>query len=144
MALFPLSFTLLDAYGRTTVRSFLISAATFADAQTARDAFVTDYQAVTELSVVESRLTETDLFATVVVGTANRDEGMTISAQLDTPNKKASIQVPGPVRAIRNSDGTIDIDNVLMTNLLANYTSGAITASDGEAVDAFIRATLDK
>jgi len=144
MALFPLSLTMVDAFSRVTTRSFLVSAASFGDAQTAVTAFVPDYQAVTQLGVFKSRLTDEQLYANAAGATANVDEGMTISVQLDTPGKKGIVQVPGPVASIRNSDGTIDITAAVMTDFEANYTGGAITASDGEEVDSFIKATLDK
>jgi hypothetical protein len=142
--LFPLSLSLEDAYGRQTKRSFQVSAADFAAAQVAAAAFITDYDAVTELALVESRLSESTAYVDTPTAGANRDEGMTISVSLAVGNKKGSVQVPGPIEAIRNPDGTIDLTAAAMVALEANYTSGAITASDGETVDGFIKATLDK
>lgn len=144
MPFYPLTLGMSDAYGRTTTRSFKVEAADFATAQGVVTAFIPDYQAATQLQVYKSELTDKQLYAGAPQGGANKDEGMTISCELASePGKKASLQVPGPVDAIRNVDGTIDIANAIMTALEANFTGGGVTISDGEEVNTFIKGTLD-
>lgn len=144
MPAYDLSLTLYDAYHtKPTTRSFKIFAADFAAAQTAVEAFVPDYQAVTELWITESRLTDTETYTGVVGARANKDEGMTLSVRLVNENKKAIVQVPGPIAGIRNSDGTIDLTEAVMTAFMAHYTDGTILVSDGEEVEAFLGGKLD-
>lgn len=146
MSQYKAGFSLSDAYGRVTTRSFIFEAADFANASTLMGTFTTAYQGVTELHLFESRLVEEENIAGAPVGGSNVDEGMTISAQLATPGKKASIQVPSPVAAIINVDATIDLTDALMIALEGQYTKSTpfVTASDGETVDSFIKGTLDR
>ena len=146
MTLYKASFSLSDDFTRVTTRSFLFEAADFTNASTLMAAFTPLYQAATKLWLFESRLTEEEAIGGSAVSGANVDAGMSISAQLDTPGKKANIQVPDPVAAIINSDGTIDLADAIMTALLVPYTQATpyVTASDGEKVTAFLKGTLDK
>jgi hypothetical protein len=141
---FKLVVKLEDHWGRKTKRSFDVDAVDFAAALAASSDFVTDYQAVTELAVYQWGLTQNTYISATPEGTANRDEGMTITAGLETPGKTASLQIPGPVRELRAPDGSIIIDDALMVALLANYTSsGPILISDGEVVNRWIKGKLD-
>jgi len=146
MPLYPLGISLVDSYNRPTTRSFLVNAADFASAQAFVPGFVTAYQAVTELQLYETRLTDIAQYAGAPAGGSNIDEGMTLSVQLDTPGKKGSVKVPSPVAAVINPDATIDLTDALMVALEGLYTSGVtdLTASDGETVTGFIKGTLDK
>lgn len=144
MPLFPATFTLLDAYARKTTRSFLLDAADFATAQTDLAAFAVSFQNITMCQLIESRLADQQFYAGVPSGGANVDEGATFSVLLDTPGKKAAIQVPAPIEAARNPDGSIDLANVAIAAYIAHYTSGSVTASDGETVTSFVSGRLDK
>lgn len=144
MPLYPAKVWLVDAYGRETTRTYQVNAADFAAAETAFNAFVPLLQAVTMLHAYKSRLSSDTLFAGVVTANANKDEGQTISAEIGgVTGKKGSIQLPGPTLAIRNSDGTIDIDNAAMLALEAGFSTYDVRVSDGETVDSFIKSTLD-
>jgi len=140
---YKLTLSMVDYYGRTTTRSFQVDAVDFAAAQAVVAAFVPDYEAVTELWVQKSRLVDEVTYTGTVLENANKDEGMTLSVELATPGKKASIQVPGPDRSIRNLDGTIDLTETIMVDFMAHFTGGSILVSDGEVVDAFLKGTLD-
>lgn len=144
--LFKLGISVVDDFTRVSTRSFLLEAVAFANAQTLVGTFVPAYQAVTECHVFESRLTEVDTIAGSPVAGANVDAGMSISAQLDTPGKKANIQIPNPVAAVVNADGSIDLTDVLITTLETEYTKATpyVTASDGEKVTSFLKGTLDR
>jgi len=139
-------FSLSDDYARVTVRSFIFTAADITAAIALAAQFATAYQAVTELHLFETRLTDENAIGGSPVSGANVDEGMSISAQLATANKKANIQIPAPVAAIINADGTIDLADALMVTLLGVYTQSTnfVTASDGETVTAFLKGTLDR
>ena len=146
MAIFKAGFSLVDDFARVTVRSFQFSTADLAAAVTLMAQFYPLYQAATGLHLFETRLTDEGAIGGSPVSGSNVDTGMTISAQLSTPNKKAAIQVPAPVAAIINSDGTIDLADAIMTALLVAYTQATnkVTASDGEEVTGFIKGSLDR
>lgn len=144
MPLFPATFTLLDAYARKTTRSFLLDALDFATAQTGLAAFAVSYQNVTMCQLIESRLYDQEYYAGAPSGGANVDEGATFSVLLDTPGKKAAVQVPAIIEAARNPDGSIDLADVSVAAYIAHYTSGFVTASDGETVTSFVSGQLDK
>jgi len=144
MPLYPLKLWFSDAYGRETTRSYQVNAADFATAEGQVTAFVPLVQAVTMLHVFKARLSSDQLFAGVVTANANRDEGQTISAEIGgVVGKSGSIKLPGPTYAIRNADGTIDIDSVSMLALEAGFAAQDVRVSDGETVDSFTKSTLD-
>lgn len=144
MPLYPAKVWFLDAYGRETTRSYQVNAADFPTASTAFNNMVPLIQAVTMLQVFKARLSEDTLYAGVPTANANRDEGQTISADIGgVPGKTGSIKLPGPTYAIRNADGTIDIDSAVMLALEAGFATNDVRISDGETVDSFIKSTLD-
>jgi hypothetical protein len=145
MPVYPAKLWFLDYYGRETTRSYQVEATDFAAAETQLAAFVPLVQAVTMLSVYKARLSSDQLFAGVVSANANRDEGQTITAEIGgIVGKKGSIQLPGPILTIRNSDGTINIDDAAMLALEAGFPAQGVLVSDGEEVDSFVKSTLDK
>jgi len=76
---------------------------------------------------------------------ANVDVGATASGFLDIGGgKKASMKIPGIAAALVSADGTVAIDGVVAA-FLANFeTAGAWRLSDGEQIESWIRATLDR
>jgi len=144
MPLYPLGFTLKDAYGRNTTRSFLLDDVTFAAAQVNANLFAIAYQDVTELQLTEARLTDVVTYAGAPQAGSNVDVGATFSVQLETPNKTAAVKVPGIIAGAINTDGSIDLAETAVAAYIAFYESGLVTASDGETVESFIKGTLDK
>jgi hypothetical protein len=144
MPLFQVGFTLKDAYNRTTRRSFLMDDLNLAAAQVNVALWATAYQDITELQLVESRLTEVITYAGAPQAGSNIDEGATFRAALDTPNKYASVAVPGVISAARGPLGVIDMTNTEIAAWVAFYESGLITASDGETVSTIESGILDK
>lgn len=138
--------SLVDDFGRVTTRSFIFSVADYAAGVALMTQFSGLYQACTELHLFETRLIDENAVGGSPISGANVDAGMSISAQLATANKKANIQIPAPVAAVIDADGSIDIAGTEMAALLAAYTQATnkVTASDGEFVTAWIRGTLDK
>ena len=143
MALYPATVKFVDAYGRHTRRSFLLDDISIASAVTNLGLFVTALQDVTMLQIIESKVCSVAQHAGAPTANANRDEGATFSVALDTPGKYASVQIPGPVLAARNADGTIDMTNEDIVAYVAFYESGLVTASDGETVASFVKGVLD-
>ena len=142
-----LSCTLLDAYGRTTNRVYGMETQTLlADYVTAYGAFLTALEAVTDLG-----LTKCDLIIPVTgagwdpIALANKDTGGTASGYIDSDlGKKASMRIPGVKLSTVAADGSIAIATVIATFLACFETAGDFTLSDGETIESWIRATLDK
>jgi hypothetical protein len=142
MPLYKTTLFLRDAYGRETTRSGIVSAVDPVSADLLVGGWANDVQDVTKLHVYKHQTVIEGQIAGAPEAGANRDEGMTISVLLDGGLKKASINIPGPIDAIRNPDGTIDITSAVMLALEDNYQT-SILISDGELSDSFIKATLD-
>ena len=144
MPLYQVGLTLKDAYNRTTHRTFKFDDLTLAGAVINVGLFVTAYQDITELQVVESRLTDVVTYAGAPQAGSNIDEGATFRAALDTPNKYASVSVPGIIAAARGPQGVIDMANADVVTWVGFYESGLVTASDGETVTTIESGVLDK
>lgn len=144
MPFFKLSFTLTDAYTRSTSRSFDMEDIDISAALINANLFAAAYQACTKLQLVESRLTDVTPYAGAPEANSNVDTGATFTAQLDTPGKLASTKLPGIIDAAVNPDGTIDLANVAVAAYIAFFVSGLIKLSDEEDVTAFLKGVLDK
>ena len=144
MPLYQVGLTLKDAYNRITHRTFKFDDLTLAGAVINVGLFVTAYQDITELQVIESRLTDVVTYAGAPQAGSNIDEGATFRAALDTPNKYASVSVPGIIAAARGPNGVIDMTNADITTWVGFYESGLVTASDGETVTTIESGILDK
>lgn len=142
-----LSCTFTDAYGRTTKRVYgMESQVLLADYLTAITAFITAYTPVTDLGLIRADLIIPVLgedFA--VTAGANVDVGMTSSGWLDDPApKKASLKIPGVKATLVDPDGSVPITGVVATLLAEFETGGDFNLSDGEQIDTWIKAALDK
>jgi len=142
------SFTLVDAYGRTTSKRVEVEPqALLGDYQTLCSAVVADIQAVTDLGLVRAEVTipMTDTFA--VTAGANVDTGATFSGWVyGTPGKKASWKLPGIKPAKVEADGTVDITEADIEDVLERFlqASGDLLLSDGEQISSWISGALDK
>ena len=141
-----LSVTLDDAYGRTTKRVYgMEDEALLANLQTSAAAFLTALEAVTDLGCVKANfiipVTSPEWAETAG---ANVDVGGTASGWIDAGQKKASMKIPSVKASLVGSDGSIAISGATAT-FLAEFESAAdFNLSDGEQIDTWIRATLDK
>jgi hypothetical protein len=143
MAIFPVSFALVDAYGRPAPKRFDVNAADHAAAMTAAGALATDLAGITELRILSYVVGERVTYNDTVDAGANRDEGVTLSVRT-ADNEKAVIKVPGPVNAIFNPDGSVDLTDGAVTAFIANYLAGTVLVDDGETVTELISGRLDK
>jgi hypothetical protein len=143
MAIFPVTFSLVDAYGRAASKRFDINAASHGDAVTAAGAFATDLAGITELRILSYVVGERVTYTDTVDAGANRDEGVTLSVRT-ADNEKAVIKVPGPVNSIFNTDGSVDTTDGAVTAFVANYLAGTVLVDDGETVTELIGGRLDK
>ena len=142
-----LSCTFVDAYGRTSSRVYgMEDQLLLADYIAAATAFLTAYQAVTDLGLIKA-----DLIIPMsgeewaVTAGANVDTGATASGWLDAGlGKKASLKYPAPKAAQIDPDGSIPIVGAVAT-FLAEFTTGEdFNLSDGEQIESWIKAALDK
>ena len=140
------SVDMVDAYGRPASKRFK-SVSTIADfdaAKTAAASLVGDLAGLSELDVLAYQVGERVVYTDTVVAGANRDEGVTFQLR-KTNNYKGNIKVPGPINAIFNADGTVDLVDAAVTAFIAHFlTGGNFTFSDGEQASNLISGLLDK
>jgi len=142
-----LSVTLEDAYGRTTHRTYGMEDQTLlADYIVAAGAFLTALEAVTDLACVRADFIiplsspEWD-----VVAGANVDVGATASGWIvDGNGSKASMKIPGIKASLVASDGSVAITGATATFLGEFEDAEDFNLSDGEQIDSWIRAALDR
>lgn len=141
-----LSVTMDDAYGRTTTRVYgMEDEALLATLQTSAGAFLTALEAVTDLGCVKANfiipVTSPEFAETAG---ANVDVGGTASGWVDAGMKKASMKVPGVKASLVDADGSIEITGVIATFLALFEDAADFNLSDGEQIESWIRAALDR
>lgn len=142
-----LSCTMNDAYGRTTNRVYGMESQTLlADYVVAYTAFLAALEPTTDLGLAKCDLIiPVTGLGWVPIALANKDTGGTASGWIDSDlGKKASMRIPGVKLSLVSADGTIPITGVIATFLALFETAGDFTLSDGETIESWIRATLDK
>jgi len=141
-----LSVTLDDAYGRTTARVYgMETESLLADYQTNAAAFLTALEAVTDLGCVKATIlipvTSPEFAETAG---ANVDVGGTASGWIDAGMKKGSMKIPGIKASLVSADGSIDIAAATATFLALFESAAKFNLSDGEQIDTWIKAALDR
>lgn len=141
-----LSVTFDDAYGRTTARVYgMETEALLADLQIAAAAFITAVTAVTDLGCVKANIIIPVTAPTFAeTAGANVDVGATASGWVEAGSKKASLKIPGIKASLVDADGSVPIETVVATFLALFEDAGAFNLSDGEQIDTWIRAALDR
>lgn len=141
-----LSITMDDAYGRTTKRVYGMETQTLlADYVFSAAAFATALAAVTDLGLVKMNLiipVTGEEFAETAG--ANVDVGATASGWIDSGMKKASLKVPGIKASLVAADGSVAITGVVATFLALFEDAADFNLSDGEQIEDWIRAALDR
>ena len=120
-----------------------MNVADYITARARADTLLAALQNLSELGLFKGALQEVDAVAGSAAAESNVDEGATLTWDLGS-FKKAAQSIPGPVKAIFNTDGTVDPSTAQMVAWIAEMTSGEVTISDGEIASAFIRGILDK
>lgn len=141
-----LSVTFDDAYGRTTNRVYgMETEALLADLQTNAAAFITAVTAVTDLGCVKANIIVpvTDPTFAETAG-ANVDVGATASGWVDAGMKKASMKIPGIKASFVAADGSVAITAAIATFLALFEDAAEFNLSDGEQIESWIRASLDR
>lgn len=145
-----LSISLVDNGANTTTLSWQANTAVVTDlatAQAARDALVTDLDAISNSVIVGTRLTEVqynDAVAYPAAGVENEDKA-SISYLIQDTNKKGNLQVPAPVIGafVHTTGPSANIVNIaagVVTNYCDNFrTTGGWYVSDGESLQTVLK-----
>lgn len=141
-----LHITFDDAYGRTTSRVYgMEEVTTLAQMQTDAAALLTAVAAVSDLGVVKATISfEVTSPEYAETAGANVDVGATASGWITAGQKKASMKIPSIKPALVGSDGSVAITGTVATFLALFQAAGVFTLSDGEQIDTWIRAALDR
>lgn len=146
MPAYDVTFTMVDAYDRTTTKSFT-SVSTLLDEATAlasAAALAADLAAISELDILYYSVGQRIVFTDAVTAGANVDEGVTFTLRKED-NYKGSIKVPGPENSIFQADGSVILSDANVVAFIANFlTGGDWTFSDGEQATALLKGVLDK
>jgi hypothetical protein len=141
---FQTTFTLVDDYGRQTSKSFESEATTLTDAQTWGAALLADILAFSQLGSLMTTNSDKEVTNNAPESGSNVDTGATIRCRLDN-GKVYAFKMPAPDVALINPDGTIDITNALVTDLIGNFMSaGHYRVSEGNVVVTILGGELDR
>lgn len=140
---FRYTLTFVDYYQRPSTRTFYTTVADYATARAAADALLVDAQALSTAHIVKDELTEVSDIAGAAAASSNVDEGLTLQYNLGGV-KRASQNIPSPVKTIFLADGSADTGNVLITAWTANFLTGGWTISDGETPVSVLKGALDR
>jgi hypothetical protein len=140
--------TLTDAFGRLThIRREMQAHATLIEYQQEIQNFANTLSNVSGLGVVRADFVQTGLATpTAAQAGSNVDVGATfVGWNEDGSGTKISTKVPGFLVALVDSDGSIDLEQSVVADYLANYAdAGDFYLSDGETVADWIKGTLDR
>lgn len=141
-----LSVTMDDAYGRTTTRVYGMEDQTLlADYLAAITSFLAALEAVTDLGCVKATLLIPIASPEwAETAGANIDTGGTASGWVDAGQKKASMKIPAVKPALVGSDGSIAIAGATATFLTEFEDTEDFNLSDGEQIESWIKASLDR
>ena len=141
-----LHVTLDDDYGRTTHRTYgMEEVATLAQMQTDAAELLTALEAVSDLGCVKARISfdVTDPTYAETAG-ANVDTGATASGWVEAGMKKASMKIPGIKPEFIEDDGSVLVAAAVATFLALFEDGDVFNLSDGEQIESWIRAALDR
>lgn len=141
---FEVTFTLRDAYGRSTTRRLTNTQALYADAVTDTATMLGYLEALSGCAVVKTAIATVATYATSPASGSNIDAGATIHARLDN-GKLAPIHIPAVEATLVNTDGSLKLGETAVTNLETALGSGGDwTMSEGNSVTDFASGELDR
>lgn len=143
MPIYAMALTYVDAYQRRGTKRYELDTVDFAGALARAATLATALGNLMEADILKYTVGQEIPYTDTVVAGANRDEGITLSADLGA-GKTAAIKIPTPVNTVINPDGTVDITDGLITALETEYLSTEVLVSDGEVVLDFLSGKLDK
>jgi len=142
---FRVTFTLLDAYGRTTTRSYDNTKATIADALSQAAAMVTLLEAVSGAAVSKYSVAQSVPVASPSPeALANNDAGATLHCVMDNA-KLVGLKVPAIDPDLVNADGTIKLGESAITDFVGAFDTSAFwRVSEGNYISSIRSGELDK
>lgn len=145
MTIYATTFLIRDDEGRTTTREVLFDVADEASLLTAAALFETDLQAIMQPGIQQYTYRRTvDVGNTPAVG-SNIDNGFTVLWETALPIDPTT-KVVGPINAIKDGQGGIDLANALVIAWFENYTTSVarVNINNPQQPTGITRATLDK
>jgi len=141
---FNTSVTFVDAYGRTSTKRFVNTAALIADAITDAAALVDALQLVTGAGVLKYEVIQVTQENEAPVALSNVDAGATLHLRLDN-SKLYPFKIPAILPALVQSDGAVLIDDVAITGLMALFdATGEFLLSETNYQTAIVGGELDR
>jgi len=118
---------------------------TLAQMQTDAAEFLAALEAVTDLGCVKATISfEVTSPEFAETAGANADTGATASGWITAGQKKASMKIPGIKASLVAADGSVAITGAVATFLALFEDADVFNLSDGEQIDTWIRASLDR
>lgn len=148
MPIYDYALTLRDDSGNDTRKSIQLTAADFAAARTAANAWRGLFLACTNLDWVQDYLTETAFNSSITPASGSQvGFDAVITLALETAGKKATFAIPSPDAGIKPSGtNTVDLTDTDLVALIDDFKlAGSARISDGEAVqssDPILRGAL--
>ena len=142
---FEVTFVLLDAYGRTTRRTYGNTRTLIADV-------LTDCTAMIGFLTAQSGCAVSKYYVSQVVTVsnptpdagANIDAGATLHCRMDNA-KMVGIKIPAFAASLVNSDGTVMIANAAITDFVGAFATGQPwRVSEGNYIQAVVNGELDR
>jgi len=141
---FDCSFTLTDAYTRTSTKRFEGRATVLATAITDAEGLLADIAAISLAGSFKRTISQTDVISEAVETGANIDAGATIHCRLNN-GKVYAFKIPAFDPALVNSDGTVMVSNAAVTGFIANFEqAGQYRVSEGNYVVEILYGELDR
>lgn len=150
---FEILLTAVDNGGNIVRKTYVCNPAlvtNITEAQTARTALITQFNANSQLVITGTRLTEVQFEDSIVYPASNveAEDKASITTQILGKNKKANIKIPAPNPAIfvgtsGSAANQINVQDAVLQGYLGMYdgATGYFTLSDGEVIDTTINGT---
>jgi hypothetical protein len=142
---FEVTFVLLDAYGRTTRRTYGSTRTTIADAASDATSMVGLITAISGCAVSKYYISQVVVVSNPAADAlANLDAGATLHCRMNN-GKMVGMKIPAFPDGILNPDGTVDIaDSDVAAFVAAFATGGYWRVSEGNYIEAIISGELDR
>jgi len=142
---FRVTFTLVDAYGRTTTRSYDNTKTLIADALTQAAAMVTALEALSGSAVSKYSVAQVVPIASPSPeALSNNDAGATLHCVMDN-SKLVGLKIPAIDPDMVNADGTVKLTESAVTDFVALFATGAFwRVSEGNYISSIRSGELDK
>lgn len=142
---FEVTFTVLDAYGRTTRRTYGSDRATLADVLTDSSTMLGLLEGLSLGAISRYSISQVVPVASPSpTALANVDAGATLHCRMEN-SKLVGLKVPAIDPALVNADGSVDLTENAVTDFVAAFATGAHwRVSEGNYIVDIVSGELDK